>query len=254
MSLLKDKFMQSKTYNGLPFIHEVADIPKVHRKDLDDLRGLLQKHNVPEVVCVRLIHKHFDALDDEVMVLRAIPVSPHGIIQIMGPMMPQSATSLRGLNYIVNDDGELEAYEYTTAEGPDMSNYSEFLKEFSHIIVERGLQRKWGLKVGLAEDKGGWTEFEFPDKRSTLTIPQGIPLPPFQYDFSVTTDWHVEGGPITRCWHCNHCNHCGHCNHGGWWTVPSSTGSEESDLYFAGEKLESGSPIHTVVRTAIMAM
>lgn len=129
-------------------------MPKIHRNDLDDLRHLLQKHNVPDVICVRLIHKHVDALDDEVMVLRAIPVSPHGIIQIMGPMSPKCTTTFRGLNYIVNDDGEFQTYEYTTAEGPDMSNYSA-LKEFSQIIVERGLQRKWGLKIGLAEDKGG---------------------------------------------------------------------------------------------------
>jgi hypothetical protein len=173
-------------------------------------------------------------------------------------MKHQKPTSLRGLNYAVNEDGELQAYEYTTAEGPDMSNHGAFLKEFTKLIVERGLHRKWGLKTGLAEDKGGWTEFEFPGKRSTLTIPQGISLPPFEYDFSVTTDWDVagwdvDGGPSTRC--CNHSNRFGHGSHGGWWTIPTTPdGSEGHDLYFAGEKLEFGTPIHSVVRTAIMGM
>src|SRR5271163_2375717 len=36
-----------------------------------------------------------------------------------------------------------------TSEGPDFSQYPAFIEEFTKMIVDRGLQRKWGLKSGL---------------------------------------------------------------------------------------------------------
>lgn len=61
MASLVDNFVPSSTYNTLPLISQVAGVPKEHSQDLQDLRELLNKHNVPKGVSVRLIHKHFDA-------------------------------------------------------------------------------------------------------------------------------------------------------------------------------------------------
>lgn len=69
MSPLLDTFVPSGTYNTLPLIEQVAGAPEDHAQDLQDLRELLNKHNVPKGVSVRLIHKHFDTTDGEVMVL-----------------------------------------------------------------------------------------------------------------------------------------------------------------------------------------
>src|SRR5271167_1762535 len=143
MTLITDSIVPAHTYNALPLIENSAKIPEIDREHLDDLRALLQKHRVPQEVCVRLIHKHFDVLEDEIMVLRTIPAPPYGIIQLMGPLKPQATSGLRGLNYFVNDHGDFEAYEYTTAKGPDLYNYGAFLKEFAEIVVERGLQWRW---------------------------------------------------------------------------------------------------------------
>jgi hypothetical protein len=256
MSRITETAISAASYNSLPLIEEMAKIPETDRKNLDDLRSLLRKHNVPDVVCVRLIHKHFDALDSEIMVLRTIPAPPHGVIQIMGPAKTQTLDGLRGLNYRVNDSGQFEPYEYTTSAGTDLSSHASFLEEFAQIVKERGLQNTWGLKIGLEEDKGGWTEFEYPDKRSTMCVPQGISLPPVEFSFTVTTDWYGGGKPVSRCWHCGHCghcDHCGHCGHGGWWALQEE-GSKDNVLYFGETRLGSENPDHGFIKTAIMAM
>jgi hypothetical protein len=258
MSGLKENFISPTAYNSLPTIQEVADVPSIYNKDRDDLRDLLQKHQVPDVVCVRLIHKHFDIVDGEIMVLREVQVQSQGTIQIMGPMNPQKSPKLRGLNYIVDDDGQFQSYEYTTSEGPDMENYGAFLKEFRQIIIERGLQTKWGLKIGVPQDKMGWIEFEFPEKRSTLAIPPGVELPSLENELSVTTDWRSDAGPIMRCSHCNHCTHCKHWPYDGLDDKhrfgKCCDDLDENELCFAGVKVKSGSPIHDIISAAIMAM
>ena len=253
MSSLQNNFISSSSYNSLPNIYDVADVPTIHRKDLDDLRQVLQKHNVPPTVCIRLLHKHFDAVDGEVMVLRVISVPSEGNVQIMGPMIPrESERSLRGLNFMIDDDGQFHPYEYTTSPAPDMSNYELFLEEFSRMIIERGLQRKLGLKLGIEEGVTGWTEFEIPEKRATLMIPQGVKLPDAEYELSVSTDFYAATGPITRCYHCSHCYHC---DHGGYWKgVEEYSSGKDKTLFFAGQRLENGSPVHNIVGTAIMAM
>ncbi|CAI6097445.1 unnamed protein product [Clonostachys chloroleuca] len=42
-------------------------MPDDDSKDLVDIRELLVKHNAPKHVSIRLLHKHFDACDGEVM-------------------------------------------------------------------------------------------------------------------------------------------------------------------------------------------
>jgi hypothetical protein len=59
MSLL-DTILPSETYDTPPLIKEVRDVPEVYCKGLGELRSLLSKYNVPNVLCVRLIHQRFD--------------------------------------------------------------------------------------------------------------------------------------------------------------------------------------------------
>lgn len=236
------KFMSSMAYNTLPHIYEVHDVPILFRKDLDDLRALLRKHKLPAVVSIRLIHKHFDTVDDEVMVIRTISVPPQVDIRVMGPMTPQRAPPLRGIHYLVDEEGQLQSYEYTTSSGPDISGYETFLAEFCDIIIERGLQRKWGLGVGVEGDRTDWNEFEVPSKRSTLMIPRSVVLPAYDYQLAVVTDWAAES------------------EHGNYYCEADSSGMhqliryDQGQLCFAGKKLEYSSSIYSILSAAIIAM
>lgn len=76
MALLKDTFISPSVYSSLPHITDVSNVPTDHLSDLADLRTLLAKHNVPSGVSVRLIHKHFDAMDSEVMAFKQVEAQP----------------------------------------------------------------------------------------------------------------------------------------------------------------------------------
>lgn len=123
-----------------------------------------------------------------------------------------------------------------------MSKYEPFLVEFCRIVVERGLQMKYGLKLQRDIEKLGWTEFEFPNKLSTIMIPEGMPTPHGEYDVEVVTEWSSK--PKIRA-----CKHCWHsvmtCSH------PSKNGgfctSEEVDVYLGAQKIEPGTPVWRIV-------
>ena len=253
-------FVSPSTYNGLPHILDVADVPKVNAEDLDELRKILSRHDVPTGVCIRLIHKHFNILDNEIVVFEDIDVPEHGAIRCMHPIpAPILAPKFRGLNYFVNNDSRLQSYEYTTTEAPDMSAHAAFLDEFCRFVVERGLQRKLGLKLGLGKETTSWTELEFPNKRATIMIPAGIPIPDLEYDVKVTTEWGSEASNELKCIHCSHCeshNDCYHsyclhgsCSHSGCAHCVShdSARLDGPDLFLGGKKLEVGTPVHNIV-------
>jgi hypothetical protein len=100
MSRLKVDFVSSATYNNLPRIIDGAIAPKVNSNDLAALRALLSKHKVSDGVSVRLIHRHFDLIEDEVTAFREIMVPPHGDIRIMQPIIPGKALDLYGLSLL----------------------------------------------------------------------------------------------------------------------------------------------------------
>jgi len=78
MASLVDTLVPSVVYNSLPNINIVANTPVDHSQDLKDLQALLDKHGVSKNVCIRLIHKHFDTKEGEVMVFEKVVVSsPH---------------------------------------------------------------------------------------------------------------------------------------------------------------------------------
>lgn len=250
---LKINFVSSTAYNSLPCIGEVAHAPQDHADDLNDLRLLLTKHSVPSSVSIRLIHKHFDTKDGEVMAFKEVPVPSIGTVYSMGPLHPaQESSQLFPVHYYVDEIGSFQGYEYTTAQVPDLSQYTAFLAEFSRTVVERGLHRTFGLKLNSEMDMTGWVEFEFRDKRSTIIIPDGKPIPDgIDYDFelNVVTEWSAKGLndseiPVLQrvCVICSRT--C--IRHSRENKLP-----KDSEVYLGGQKIEWGSPVYTIVNAVI---
>ena len=107
MATLKDTFISSAIYNSLPSIGEVSVVLISHRQDSRDLCALIQEWGLPSTVSLRLVHKHFKTLDDEVMVSKVIGIPTVGKVQIMGPMNTRQVSQLHGLNYLVDEHGQL---------------------------------------------------------------------------------------------------------------------------------------------------
>lgn len=270
MSLLKKDFISSSAYNNLPHIHDVSDVPQNDSRDLDDLRALLVKYEVPKSVSIRLIHKHFDVEEGEVMLFENVTVPSKGSVQLMRPVELTEAARLRPIHYFVDEDGSLQSYEYATCEVADISSFQTFLVEFCLFVAEHGLQRKFGLKVNPESDdqpKISWTEYELPEKRSTILIPEGMPKPEGEYDVSVSTEWGgnydhsgTSDPSLQSCSHCFHCSHCSHCAHCAHWKLDNDGGcsrfandTNDETLYLGGQRILPGTPVYAIV-SAVMAV
>jgi hypothetical protein len=262
MNSLKGSFVSAVTYNSLPHIHDASRVPGDNPTDLEDLRALLAKRGVPKCVSVRLVHKHFDIEDGEVMVINEVAVPSHGKVQVMRPTEIAGVRPLYGVHFFVDADGTLQAYEYSPSEVPDTSNLEPFLVEFCRLVTERGLQHKFGLKLNgdTNLDQSGWTEFEFSEERSTIMIPTGMPTPGGEYEVNVSTEWYAEEPrDEKRCSHsvrnCKHCVHCSHRGHGSKRSGGRRNCNYDTDvhdlngggLYFGGQKVELGTPFHSLI-------
>ena len=259
MASLIDSFVPSSTYNTLPSISQVAEAPKDHSQDLQDLRELLKKHKVPKGVSVRLIHKHFDTNAGEVMVFDKIAVPEHGFVQIMKPVVPLNSSQLQGIHYLVSENASLQAYEYGKCEVPDLSGFESFLAEFCSLVSDRGLQRKFGLKLQHDDDteQTGWTEYELHAKRGTIMFPDGMPMPDGDSEYSVTTEWKAIFNELPRtCKHnttCRHgqstCKHCKHCNSHA--TASFANYDDEIGFCLGGQRVLPGTPVHDIVHRIV---
>lgn len=234
--MLKDDLVSSATYNSLPHISNLAGVSDDNSSDPQQLRALLVKYNVPNCICIRLVHKHFDVKEGEATVLKTLDIPKHGSVSILRPSQIAAAPSqLHGFHYFVNADGLLQAYEYSPlAAALDMFNFGPFLVESCRTVDERGFQHKLGLEIGRDIDtEDGWTEFEFNEERRTIIIPEGCPKPEAEYEFSVETEFHAnpnnDGNVFT------HTRRCAHCSH----PVKGPEG-----LYVGERKIEPGTPFH----------
>ncbi|KAG8161467.1 hypothetical protein KVR01_008454 [Diaporthe batatas] len=242
MAVLINTFVTSSIYNSLPHIKDVSDVPTENREDLEILRALLLKHDVPEAVSIRLIHKHYDALDGEVMVFDKVKLPAYGTVQTMRPVVPPKDSGFCGIHYFVNDQGALQAYEYATCGVPDTSNLGAFFAEFCHIVTERNLQHKFGLKIKTIDelDQTGWTEYELHAKRITVMFPDGIPQPQGDScevghqgsDFTVTTEW-LGLGENKR--------------------DNAEENYSEEDFCIGGHKVMPGTPVHEILNAVVEA-
>ncbi|KLU92189.1 hypothetical protein MAPG_11135 [Magnaporthiopsis poae ATCC 64411] len=261
MTVLLNALVPASIYNSLPHIHEVSKVPDDHDRDLEHLRGLLAKHKTPKEVAIRLIHKHFDTRENEVMVFDKMPVPGHGMVQTMRPMQTGNSTRLRGIHYFVDQAGNLQPFEYSNGEAPDMASIQPFLDDFARSVAERGLQHKFGLKLNFDEDleNTSWNEFEFPQQRSTIMLQDGMPMPAGGFDCEVNTEWKVVFNEYPRtckhsttCKHgntqCKHCKHCMRHDEAG----SQSQGGLGGDLLLAGQKVLPGTPIHDIVQAVFL--
>jgi len=261
MAILNNTYLSSSLYNTLPHIGAVSSAPEDHAADLQSLQDLLARHNVPPGVHVRLIHKHYDTLDGEVMVFSHSSV-PGGMVQTMRPVKLPIESTLRPVHYFVGEDERLQAYEYeyvddngdgdgNRAQLPDLTAFEPFLVEFCHKVALLGLQRKFGLKIVDPERSDGAnsrTEYEFPLKRSTITIPEGLPVPDENdsESYSVITEWSPGKTSLDGCSHsmqvCTHCKHKkGHATLG------------DDHFTLGGRVLLPGSPVHDLVAAVVEA-
>ncbi|VBB79604.1 Putative protein of unknown function [Podospora comata] len=179
MGQLKNTFLPMSMYNQIPFIHHVTHVAETHADDLECLKVLLRKHNIPPSVCIKLIHIHFHLDEGEIMVFREFDMPQKEKVPFLGPMLPDATTEIYGCHYIVDDAGDLQAFEYTAIPGGvNLVEHPAFVAEFCATVVQRGIQRKFGLaiKSGIAA-RGYWTELDYPEKRATFLLPSDVPLP-----------------------------------------------------------------------------
>lgn len=73
---------------------------------------------MPMSVYVKLIHIHFHLNKGEILAVRELNVPPHGKISFLEPMTANVASKVYGCNYIVNDSGDLQAFEYSILNTP----------------------------------------------------------------------------------------------------------------------------------------
>ncbi|KAF2474704.1 uncharacterized protein BDR25DRAFT_332077 [Lindgomyces ingoldianus] len=239
MASLTETLVPFATYNSLPHIRDVANAPEDHADDLKDLRQLLDKHKVPKGVSIRLIHKHFDTKDGEVMIFDKVTILGHGIAQIMKPV----------------------AYEYSSHVAPDMANFEPFLTEFCAIVSKRNLRFKFGLRIKAEDelDNVGWTEFEFHEKRGTIMLQDGMPMPEGDSDFTVSTEWKKLIGDVwpRDCKHTKTCCHgattCKHCTYCKAYDVEEcgidKEGSCTEAFCLGGQRVLPGTSLFDIVNT-----
>jgi hypothetical protein len=181
----------------------------------------------------------------------------------MRPVKLPSESTLRPIHYLVDvENARLQAYEYEYADDdsplPDLTPFEPFLVEFCHTVAHLGLQRKFGLKITDASkaDGANRTEYEFPQKRSTITIPEGLPAPEDDdvESYSVITEWSPGQSAANACRHgCRHS--IGYCRHPRPPPNPNSHSAAPGDDHFTlgGRVLVPGSPVHDLVAAVVEA-
>lgn len=179
MSVLKLAHPPASLYNSIEFIHHQEGTAKAYADDLVALRQLLVKHDMPESVCVKLLHVHFHLKEGEVIVAHELDASPLGMIPFLEPMDSKTVGDVYPCSFVVDKQGDLQAFEYTkVSDGPDLSLYPDFVVDFCALVVERGVQDQFGpaINSGAAKD-GAWLELDYPEKRATFLLPEHVPVP-----------------------------------------------------------------------------
>lgn len=70
-------------------------------------------------------------------------------LRVMKTVRPSWTIRLHALHYLIDESGDLKAYEYTALAGRDMSSHSVFLEEFVKLVAHGGLQHKWDSRPDL---------------------------------------------------------------------------------------------------------
>ncbi|KAL5494886.1 hypothetical protein ACEPAI_348 [Sanghuangporus weigelae] len=184
-------------YNSLPVVSEADKMAK----GLDAVRvklfEIIEKHKLTEILSVRLIHKHFDMQPGEVATFQTVTIPGICGAVMMGPIKPNASTQLLGKNFAVDANGNWVAYELTTDEstGGDVSLYPAFAKEAAEYLVNAAGRTVFGLSWEPIKEDIHLTEFEIPDKRSTIMVPSEL-FPADSTDVVIQTNWFA---PMYNC-------------------------------------------------------
>jgi len=168
MTIPKNDILPAVVYNTLPYINEVTQIPHDNAADIADLRQLLVKYKLPDNVRIKLVYIHFKLEEGEVFAARDVKIPKHGTVNIMQAIPVSQHASLCGYHFYVDKEGNISAYEYMEAPGPDISEQRAFLEEFCQLVQDRGLQHKLGLSIRHAENDESTHELEYPAKRACI--------------------------------------------------------------------------------------
>ncbi|PVH76101.1 hypothetical protein DL98DRAFT_551350 [Cadophora sp. DSE1049] len=137
-------------------------------------------------------------------------------------------------------------------------NFESFLQEFNHMVSERRLQHTFGLKLKHKEDldnKVSWAEFELPEKRSTIMLQDGMPMPERDFDCNVSTEWVAvktkDDAGVDEEVTCRHCNHCKN-HHGG----SCGVGYDKLEAAFClgGQRVVQRTPLHDLVSAIVLVI
>lgn len=230
MATLTDTLVSSSIYNSLPNIEEVQDVPSTNSSDLADLRAFLTKHKVPLGISIRLIHKNYDVNDGEVMGFEDVAVPEYGSVKVMHPIKLPIASSLHGIHFFVDEKGSLQAYEYSSLPA----------RLLSGRCGARITDEVW-TQAADQPDKAEYMESEYPEKRSTVMIPEGLPRPEGDFAFEVTTEWGGDSQPVEQpSLICSHpVQSCSHTR--------KFDSAEDLKFYLGPQKIEPGTPVWAIL-------
>jgi hypothetical protein len=176
-------------YNILPTV----DVADEHAECLSSVRqelcSLLQEYQLQNVFGVRLVHKHFDMLENELPVFSRIPVAGVTPVIIMGPLPSSNLYQYTPKNFLVND-GNLVPYEFSTSTSRiDITQYKPFVDRAIKVITENNASHIFGLVAFPDEDSdNALSEFELPELRTTVMVPPSL-LPSTGVTKEIATNW-----------------------------------------------------------------
>ena len=171
--MITELLMMYRLYNSLPLVEHAAVAAESMVSLRAELSAIITKHGLADVFAIRLIHKHFDMEPGEVAAFRNIPVPGICDAIVMGPLKQSHNVRLLGKNFVVSPQGKLVAYEFTTSvsAGGHVSLFPEFVEEFAKLVSETGVANTFSLSWEPSAKDEHYTEFEWPEKRSTIMVP-----------------------------------------------------------------------------------
>jgi hypothetical protein len=115
-----------------------------------------------------LIHKHFDVNDGEIPVFRVINVQGICTAILMGPVRDNNSLGpVFGKNFLLDPEGAIVPFEYTTSPCEAPSEYPGLVEEFARELLVSNAANVFGL---CTDPRGAepYTEFELPESRCAI--------------------------------------------------------------------------------------
>jgi len=190
--------ISTEAYNNLPTPREADSAAEGLNAVKKRLLDIVTRHGLADKFGIRLIHKHFNMNDGEVPVFRDIDVQGICTAIFMGPVRDNSLGPVFGQNFLLDSDGAIVPFEYTTSPCEAPSEYPGFVEELAHELLVSNAAKVLGLCTHPRRSEP-YTEFELPSLRSTVMIPTR--LMPADGDVSIFTNWAAETfpAPVDAC-------------------------------------------------------